>query len=435
MSVRITTLPSGLRIITDAMPHLKTTSLGIWVGIGSRHETEAEHGLSHFLEHMAFKGTRRRSARRIAEDIESAGGDLNAATSTEQTAYYARVLAADTGLALDILSDIVTDSLFDPAEIEREKEVVLQELGAVEDVPDDLVFELFTATAYPDQPIGRPILGTPESVSRFDRNAVTGFMTQRYSAGETIVAAAGAVDHDRLVAETASRLDALAPVAGPPARPARYAGGDVRLKRKYEQVHVVVGFEGVSFHDPDHYATHIFSHAAGGGMSSRLFQTVREERGLAYAINAFDWAYADSGVFGFYAATSPRNVAELMPLALDTLAEATETLRSDEVERAKAQLKVSLLVALESSGARAEQVARQHLAFGRILDADEIQRRIDAITVEDARRVGRAMLRTAPTVSAVGPVKGVYTPDKVSERLGLGRGMDRGEVIGIGRSA
>ncbi len=421
MTVKITTLPSGLRVITDAMPHLKTTSLGIWVGIGSRHETDAEHGLSHFLEHMAFKGTRRRSARRIAEEIESAGGDLNAATSTEQTAYYARVLAADTGLALDILSDILTDSLFDPAEIEREKEVVLQELGAVEDVPDDLVFELFTATAYPAQPIGRAVLGTPKGVSSFDRAAVTGFMAQRYSAGETIVAAAGAVDHDRLVEETAERLGGLTPTAGPPARPAHYVGGDIRLKRRFEQVHVVVGFEGASFHAPDHYATHIFSNAVGGGMSSRLFQTVREERGLAYSIHAFDWAYADTGLFGFYAATSARNVAELLPVALDTLAEATETLDADEVQRAKAQLKVSMLVALESSSARAEQVARQHLAFGRVLGADEILERIDAITVEDARRVGRQMLKTAPTVSAVGPVKGVYTPDKVSERLGLGR--------------
>ena len=214
MTVSITTLPSGLRVLTDAMPHLKTTSLGVWVGIGSRHETEAEHGLSHFLEHMAFKGTRRRSARRIAEEIESAGGELNAATSTEQTAYYARVLAEDTDLAFDILADILTDSTFDPAEVEREKDVVLQELGAVEDVPDDLVFELFTATAYPDQPIGRPILGTPQGVSRFSRDAVARFLARRYTADQTIVAAAGAVDHDRLVEQAQAKLGGLAAESG-----------------------------------------------------------------------------------------------------------------------------------------------------------------------------------------------------------------------------
>ena len=422
MTVAITTLPSGLRVMTDEMAHLKTTSLGIWVGIGSRHETEAEHGLSHFLEHMAFKGTRRRSARRIAEEIEGAGGDLNAATSTEQTAYYARVLAADTGLALDILADILTESTFDPAEVEREKEVVLQEIGAVEDIPDDLVFELFTETAYPGQAIGRPILGTPKGVSAFSRDAVAGFLARRYSADSIIIAAAGAVDHDRLVEETAERLDGLSREPGLAAPAARYTGGDIRVKRRFEQAHIVVGFEGVSFHDPDHYATHIFSHAVGGGMSSRLFQTVREERGLAYSINSFDWAYADTGLFGFYAATAARNVAELMPVALDCLAEATETLDAEEVDRAKAQLKVSLLVALESSSARAEQIARQHLAFGRVLDADEILRKIDAITVADARRVGAAMLASAPTVSAVGPVKAVLTPDQIAERLGLRQG-------------
>ncbi len=423
MSVAVTTLPSGLRVMTDDMPHLQTTSLGIWVGIGSRHETEAEHGLSHFLEHMAFKGTRRRTARRIAEEIESAGGELNAATSSEQTAYYARVLCADTGLALDILSDILTDSTFDPAEVEREKEVVLQEIGAVEDVPDDLVFELFIATAYPDQPIGRPILGTPKGVSTFSRDKVAGFLGRRYSAGETIVAAAGAVDHDRLVEDAARRLDTLTREAGPPASLARYVGGDIKLKRRFEQAHIVVGFEGPSFHADDHYAAHIFSNALGGGMSSRLFQTVREERGLAYSINSFDWAYADTGLFGFYAATSERHIAELMPVALDALAEATETLDEEEVERAKAQLKVSLLVALESSAARAEQIARQHLAYGRVLDLAEIMGRIDAITAADARRAGVAMLKSAPTVAAVGPVRGVLTPDAVAARLGLsGRG-------------
>ena len=421
MTTRVTTLPSGLRIITDAIPHMQTTSLGLWVGIGSRHETEAEHGLSHFLEHMAFKGTRTRSARRIAEEIEGAGGDINAATSAEQTAYYARVLPGDAPLALDILSDILTDSAFDPAEIEREKDVVLQELGSVEDVPDDFVFELFTERAYPGQPLGRPILGTPAGVKRFDRDAVKTFLERRYRADATVVAAAGAVDHDAVVAEVERRFGGLANHPAPATPPARYGGGDVRLKRKLEQAHILIGFEGLSFHDPRRYAAHVFSHAVGGGMSSRLFQEVREERGLAYAINSFDWTYADTGLFGFYAATGAGNVAELVPVALDCVAETTATLTRDEVERAKAQLKVSLLVALESSSARAEQIARQHMAYGRLIGPEEILREVDAVTVEDARAVGAAMIRSAPTVAAVGPIGKVPGPDAVAARLGTSR--------------
>ena len=418
MTTRITTLPSGLRIITDSIPHMHTASLGLWVGIGSRHETEAEHGLSHFLEHMAFKGTRRRSARRIAEEIEGAGGDINAATSTEQTAYYARVLPGDAPLALDILSDILTDSLFDPAEVEREKEVVLQELGAVDDMPDDLVFELFTQHAFPGQAIGRPILGTPAGVRRFDRDAVKGFLERRYRADATVIAAAGAVDHDGFVAEAERRFAGLGNLPGPAVPPAAYRGGDIRVKRRLEQAHIAIGFEGLSFHDPRRYAAHVFSHAVGGGMSSRLFQEVREDRGLAYAINSFDWTYADTGLFGFYAATGAGHVAELVPVALDCIAGTTATLTLEEVERAKAQLKVSLLVALESSSARAEQIARQHMAYGRLIDAGEVLREVDAVTVESARAAGAAMIASAPTVAAVGPVGRVPGPDAVAARLG-----------------
>ena len=417
MSVEITTLPSGLRIVSDAMRDLETASLGVWIAAGSRHEAAQEHGLSHLLEHMAFKGTRRRSARAIAEEIETAGGDLNAATSVEQTAYYARVLAADTGLALDILSDILTDSIFDPAELEREKDVILQEIGAVEDTPDDLVFDLFNAAAYPEQPIGRPILGTPEKVASFDRASVAAYLDRHYGTPVAVVAAAGAVEHQRIVEEAARRFGAMTAKARPPAAPARYSGGDLRLQRKLEQTHVVVGFEGRSFHDPANYAAHVFANAVGGGMSSRLFQEVREERGLAYEIYSFHWAYADTGLFGFYAATAPRDVAELMPVALDCLGKAAQDLTEAEVERAKAQMKVSLLAALESSAARAEQIARQLLAFGRVLPREEIIGEIDRLTLADVRRAGRALLVTPPTVAAVGQVAKVMTPERIAERL------------------
>jgi predicted Zn-dependent peptidase len=418
MSVEITTLPSGLRIVTDRMPHLETASLGVWVGAGSRHEASHEQGLSHLLEHMAFKGTRRRSARAIAEEIEAAGGDLNAATGVEQTAYYAHVLAADTGLALDILADILTDSTFDRDELEREKGVILQEIGAVEDTPDDLVFDLFNATAFPHQPIGRPILGTPEGVAAFDRDSIGHYLASHYRGNGMVVGAAGAVDHKEIVAETKGRFAGLcAGEAAPAAVSARYVGGDRRLKRRLEQAHIVVGWEGVPYTDPHHHALQVFANAVGGGMSSRLFQEVRERRGLAYSIYTFHWAYLDTGLFGFYAATGSRDIPDLMPVAIDALAAATEDLSEAEVRRAKAQMKVSLLAALESPTARSEQIARQLLAFDKVLTRDEMIARVESLDLQDIKSAGRRALQSAPTVSAIGPVAKVLTPDKVAARI------------------
>jgi len=417
MTIEITTLPSGLRIITDSMRDLETASLGVWIGAGSRHESESEHGLSHLLEHMAFKGTTRRSARAIAEEIEAAGGDLNAATSSETTAYYARVLASDTGLALDILGDILTQSTFDAQELEREKGVIVQEIGAAEDTPDDLVFDLFTDAAFPDQPIGRTILGTPERVSGFNRSSIETYLARHYAAPSCIVAAAGAVEHQRIVDEASQHFAALGATAALPPEPAHYVGGEKRLRRKLEQTHVVVGFQGCSFHNLEEYALTVFTNAVGGGMSSRLFQQVREERGLAYSIYSFHWPYADTGLFGFYAATAPGDVAELMPVALDCLREAADTLSEAEMDRAKAQMKVAQLTALESSSARAEQIARQHLFYGRVLPREEIIGRIDALSLEEVRLAGRRALSTAPTLAAIGDVSKVMTRARIAERL------------------
>ena len=419
MSVEVTTLPSGLRVVTDRMAHLETASLGVWIGAGSRHETVDEQGLSHLLEHMAFKGTRRRSARDIAEEIEAAGGDLNAATGVEQTAYYAHVLAADTGLALDILADILTDSTFDTAELEREKGVILQEIGAVEDTPDDLVFDLFNAAAFPDQPIGRPILGTPEGVSAFDRDAIGTYLANHYRGGGMVVGAAGAVEHGRILDEAAARFadvgdGTLAPVTAA----ARYVGGDRRLRRKLEQAHMVVGWEGLAYDHADHYALQTFAGAVGGGMSSRLFQEVREKRGLAYSIYTFHWGYADTGLFGFYAAAGAGDVAELMPVALDALAQATHDLTQAEVGRAKAQMKVSLLAALESPTARSEQVARQILALGHVLTREEMIGKIEALGLDAIRAAGARAMTSPPTVAAIGPVGKVPSAERVAARVG-----------------
>ncbi len=417
MTARVTTLPSGLRVVTDSSPHPRTASIGIFVGAGSRHEALEEHGLSHLLEHMAFKGTRRRNALEIAAAIEDVGGDLNAETGAEQTGYFAHVLGEDVDLAMDVLADIVTDSQFDAEELAREKNVITQEIGAVEDTPDDLVFDLLTQAAWPDQPIGRPILGTREGVAAFDRDAISAYLARHYHAGSTVVVGAGAVDHDRVAAAAERHLTNLGGGEGEAPAQARYIGGETKVKKALEQTHVVIAFEGRGIRHEDHDAAHVFASVTGGGMSSRLFQEVREKRGLAYAINTFHWAYVEAGLFGFYAGADGKDAGELMAASLDCLGQATLDIDEAEVARAKAQMKVSTLTALESPGARAQQLARQMFAHGRALTLEEMTSRIEAIRVEDVRRAGAAMLKTPPTVAAIGRLGKVIGAEKVARRL------------------
>jgi predicted Zn-dependent peptidase len=417
VNVRTTTLPSGLAVVTDASAHVRTAAVGAFVAAGSRHESVAEHGLSHLLEHMAFKGTRRRSARDIAEAIEDVGGDLNAETGAERTGYFARVIGTDVGLALDVIGDILTESLFDPRELEREKNVIVQEIGAVEDTPDDYVFDLLTAKAWPDQAIGRPILGTREGVGAFDREAINHYLRRHYGASSIVVAAAGAVEHDEIVALAETRLAGLPSAPPPPLTPADYSGGETRLRRKLEQTHVTVAFEGRAVGSPDHDAAHVFAAAAGGGMSSRLFQEVREKRGLAYSIYAFHWDYSDAGLFGFYAGSADKDAPEVVAASLDCLAEAAHNLDDREIRRAKAQMKLSILAALESPGARAHQLARQVQVYGRPLSLDEMVARVDSISAEAVRKTGAAMLRSGPTLAAVGAVRKVPGRDRIAEAL------------------
>jgi predicted Zn-dependent peptidase len=402
MPVESTELPSGLRVVTDAMEGLETASLGVYFAAGARSESESQQGLSHLLEHMAFKGTARRDARAIAEAIESAGGDLNAATSVESTAYYARVLREDSGLALDVLSDILINSLFDPHELEREKDVILQEIAALQDTPDELVFDLFNAAAFPGQPIGRAILGVAEGVRRFDRAAVRDYLASHYGARSCVVAAAGAVDHARICDEAAEKFAGLPDVPPVKSPEARYVGGEAIVSKRLEQTQVVIGFEGLAFADPQNYAAHIFANAVGGGMASILFQEVRETRGLAYSIAAFHWSFLDTGLFGFEAATGGREVPELVKVSLEALAEASHSLKEADMARAKAQTKVGLLTALESSYARAEQIARQTMIFGRVLGRQEMIDKIDRLSLEEVRAAGRGLLRSAPTVAILG---------------------------------
>ena len=418
MSVEVTRLPSGLSVVTDRMPHLESASLGVWAGAGSRNEAPDEHGISHLLEHMAFKGTKRRTSRQIAEEIEAVGGDLNASTSAESTGFYARVLKADVPLALDVLSDILSEPTFEPEELRREQNVIVQEIGAVEDTPDDLVFERLHETAFPKQPLGRSILGTPETVRSFNSTRIRTYLSRNYRAPDMLVAAAGAVEHERIVAEAEKRFASFIGPAAPAPEPAHFGGGTRVETRDLEQVHIALALQGVPVRDEQLYSLQVFTSVLGGGMSSRLFQEVRENRGLCYAIHAFHMPYSDTGMFALYAGTDEADAPELMRVAIDQIAIATETLNEAEVARAKAQMKAGLLMALESSETRLGQIARQMLAYGRPIPLDEIVAKVDAVTVASARAAGRALIgRGRPAIAALGPGNGLESTAAIAESL------------------
>jgi predicted Zn-dependent peptidase len=418
MTVQVTRLPSGLSVVTDDMPHLQTASLGVWVGSGSRDEQSDEHGISHLLEHMAFKGTKRRTARQIAEEIEAVGGDLNAATSVETTAYYARVLKADVPLALDVLSDILAQPTFDPEELRREQNVIVQEIGATEDAPDDLVFDRLQEIAFPQQAVGRSILGTPDTVRSFTPASLRTYLTRNYRGPDMLVAAAGAVEHERIVAEAEARFAAFSGPAAPAPEPAHFRGGTRVEPRDLEQVHIALALEGLPSGHDHLYSLQVFTSTLGGGMSSRLFQEVREVRGLCYAIHAFHMPYADTGLFALYAGTDQADAPELMRVVIDQIGGATETLNEVEVARAKAQMKAGLLMALESSEARISQLARQMMTYGRPIPLDEIVAKIDAVTVESARAAGRTLVgRSRPAIAALGPGSGLESTAAIADSL------------------
>jgi predicted Zn-dependent peptidase len=417
MSVNVTRLANGLTVASDRMTEVASVSLGVWVDVGTRHELREANGVAHLLEHMAFKGTRRRSARAIAEEIEAVGGHLNAYTGREGTAYYAKLLADDAGLALDILADILQHSVYDPEELARERQVVLQEIGLAEDTPDDIVFDLYQETAFPDQPLGRPVLGRAEIVSHLGRDALIGYQDENYAADRMVLAAAGRVEHDWLV-EQAERLFSALPTKGETEpQPARYRGGELIEGRQLEQAHLVLGFPGVKARDPRIYTAAVLSTLLGGGMSSRLFQEVREKRGLVYSIYTFVSHFKDSGLFSLYAGTGESEAAELMPVVADELAKVSRAVEPVEVERAAAQVRATLLMARESTGARAEALAGQIATFGRPLSTEEILAEVAAVDAEAVRALAAQCFAGPPTLVAIGPIAEVESLERFARRL------------------
>jgi len=418
VSVRSTTLENGMVVLTDNMPHLESASLGVWVKAGARSERKTEHGISHLLEHMAFKGTSSRSSLQIAEAIENVGGDLNAATSIEHTGYFARVLKDDVVLAADILADILQNSTLDDGELAREKQVIVQEIGAARDNPDDHVFDLFQEAAYPTQPIGRTILGTVDSVRQFNPDMIRKYMRRNYVGDRMVIAAAGNVNHDGLVRVAAQRFADLAPNGAPDPQRAEYQGGQERLISDHEQAHIVLGFEGRAYNSDGFYAAQVLASILGGGMSSRLFQEIREKRGLCYSVYSFHWAFADSGVFGVAAATGEDEVAELVPVVLDELRRATENISDEEVVRVRNQIRAGLLMSLESPSARAGQLARQQILWGRPIEMQETVDRINRITAQRVRDVAEQIFTAGtPTLAGIGPISRLADVQSIGETL------------------
>ncbi len=417
MTTEIHTLSNGFRIVTEAMPGLASASIGVWVTAGGRHEGAEETGIAHFLEHMAFKGTARRSALRIAEEIEDVGGYLNAYTSKEMTAYYARVLSADVALALDLVADIVMNPVFTPEEIAVERGVILQEIGQTLDTPDDIIFDWLQEVSYPDQPFGRSILGPAELVRRFDAGALRGFTRAFYAPDQMILAAAGGVDHGAIVRLAEALFGHLAPRPVAAAPLARFHGGERRVVKTLEQAHFALSLEAPGYRDDDVYVAQVFSTALGGGMSSRLFQEVREKRGLCYSIGAHSSAYEDTGSITIYAGTGADEIAELAAITIDELRRAADDMTEAEIARARAQMKAGLLMGLEQPSSRCERLARSMAIWNRVPDLAEAVGRIDAVDAPAARALAERLIARTPALALYGPVAGAPAHGALAERL------------------
>ncbi|MEE3094527.1 MAG: pitrilysin family protein [Pseudomonadota bacterium] len=419
MSVQVSVLENGMRVVTESMLRVETVSCGVWVGSGARNEPAEVNGVAHLLEHMAFKGTERRSAQDIVEEIESVGGHLNAYTSREQTAYYAKVLRENTELALDLLADILQHSIFDEEELERERAVVIQEIGQAHDTPDDRVFDHFQLAAFPNQPLGRPVLGGSDTVGTMPRERIMQHMQSGYGGDRMVLAAAGNVDHESFVAHARRLFDSVPANGNVVMEPGQYSGGAHLEDRDLEQVHLLLGFPGLSYEDDEFYATTVMSTLFGGGMSSRLFQEIREKRGLVYSIYCYPSFYRDCGLFGIYAGTGPDDIDELIPAICEEIKRLPTTLTDREIARARTQLKAATMMSLESTGARCEQLGQQMLIFGRPLTLEEQVGKIESVGEEAVRRIAERIFTGKPTIAAVGPVNQIMSYDELVAALAI----------------
>ncbi len=398
-------LDNGITVLSEAAPHVGSASLGFWIHSGSRWETEAEAGISHCLEHMVFKGTERRSARDIAEQLDSVGGHLNAFTDKEATCYYARVLGEHLPLAFDVLSDMLLHSVFAPEELELEKNVILEEIKQHEDDPEGLVHDLFARELWPDHPLGRPVIGSPETVAALTRDMLLRYTQDWYAPNRIVVAAAGNLHSDQILELVGIAFGELKPGdqeshLSPPV----VAGGTVRQSREIEQMNLCYGFAGLPQTSPRRYALACMDVAFGGGMSSRLFQEIREKRGLAYSIGSYFMGYHDSGQYTIYAGTSPETEEEVLAVLREEAERLCQDgLTAEELRRAQNQIKGSMLMDLESMSSRMSRLGKTELYFGRVVDVDEVVAEIEAVTLDAVTAVARQVLHGEAVLAAIGP--------------------------------
>lgn len=414
---QLTTLKNDLHVASEFLPGVETVAIAVSVGVGARYESAPENGISHLLEHMAFKGTKTRSARDIAETFDNIGGQFNAFTSMESTVYYAKVLKDNVDIAADILADILQHSIFDAEELAREKEVVVQEIAMQRDTPDDLIHDYFDETAFPNQPLGRSILSTEERVRAHSREEIMRYMHTHYAPSRMIVSAAGNIAHDRLVALAGKYFSLPAKTPPAPFTPAHYEGGDKRVTGDFEQLHLLLGLPSVSINSPDYYVLRLYTAILGGGMSSRLFQEVREKRGLAYTVYAMANAYEDTGMMSVYAATAPEKAGELSGVLCEELAGMAAAVSPEELARAKNQVRAELLMARENPQTVAVWIGRHLLTYGEYRPIESILAKINAVTLDDIRRFGQRTLQGKLTLAALGDVSKVLPYETLIGKL------------------
>ena len=422
MSVRRTVLPSGLRIVTEEVPSVRSAAIGIWVNVGSRDETPAVAGASHFLEHLLFKGTTRRTALEISATIEAVGGEMNAFTSKEYTCFYARVIDTDLPMAIDVVSDLITSSIVSALDVDAERKVVLEEIAMRDDDPSDLVHDLYAETYYGDTTLGRPILGTIKSIKEMSRSSVFNYYKKKYLPQDLVVAVAGNIKHKRVVAmvEEALSRDNFLDVKGTPqirpntlvkTKPVQSVG---LLTRKTEQAHMFYGMEGVARSDDRRFAMGVLASALGGGMSSRLFQEIREKRGLAYSVYVYAQQFAGSGQIGFYAGCNPTKAIEVVEIIREILADVAENgMSHEEIERAKGAVRGSLVLSQEDSGSRMSRIGKNEIVYGQVMGFDDILKAISRVNPTDVREIASEYLTKSPTLALVGPFKSEAKFEKV----------------------
>ena len=415
--VNITTLDNGLRIVTQNMPGLETVSMGIWNFVGGRDELESINGVAHLLEHMDFKGTTSKTALQISDTIENVGGNINAYTSKEITAYTVSLLGDDLPLGIDILTDILQNSIFDEKELNKERGTIIQEIGMYLDVPASMVGDYFFEKAYPNQAMGRSILGPKDIIEKISRNEIINFMNEHYNPKKMVISAAGKVDHDSFVEQLKTKLNNLPNGKSDLPEKANFKSGEYREDKKLEQIHLMLGFEGIDYYHDDYYSLEIYDSLIGGGMSSRLFQEIREKRGLVYDIHSFSGSYTDTGIFGVGCGTGETQIKELMPILCDELNKSLDNIVEKEVNRGKAQLKVNQMMRRERANSRCTSAAYQLLIHNRVIEPSEIIKKNDEVSIETVNRVAKKIISGPIAISSIGPIKNLENIDQIQNRF------------------